>query len=323
MVTSKSNITTFIRFSLLDKLKLLFGSHLRIETSIELLANVEVAGLNAHSTTHVESTGGVFVRHPFPPFGYAAVLPEDSHRAPRSAPDSASAERADIALNELRSESLVFDSPKAAEIRHAIKSASSLPDESSPQPPPPEADKPEGFSLDDAVRVMRQNESGKRRKRLLSAFAMQRDQRYPESASVPVFVPERHPATPVLFYPACRFGAALRYSSASKALLVFSRDGGGPYSCKLIDISGSISTEPPAGFAPHSFVMFSSSGLALIDRHDPDLVKPPLPVYEGHCVFGAAGFLIGEVLDGSWLLEFRLGAGGERIDWENRLCIPI
>jgi hypothetical protein len=67
-------VTTYIKLDLIDRIKILFGRCLKIETKVIVPQEQEISHYNAVSNTTIESSIGVFIKQDRPPFGYTNIM---------------------------------------------------------------------------------------------------------------------------------------------------------------------------------------------------------------------------------------------------------
>lgn len=63
-------VTTFIKLDMWDRLKVLFGRCLKIETKVIVPQEQDIPMYNAVSNTSIVSLSGSFIKQDRPPFGY-------------------------------------------------------------------------------------------------------------------------------------------------------------------------------------------------------------------------------------------------------------
>lgn len=66
-------VTTFIKLDKWDRLKVLFGRCLKVETKVIIPQEQPIERYNAVSSTSIISSTGEFVKQDRPPFGYVST----------------------------------------------------------------------------------------------------------------------------------------------------------------------------------------------------------------------------------------------------------
>jgi hypothetical protein len=66
-------VTTFIKLDMVDRLKVLFGRCLKIETKVIVPQEQKIETYNAISKTCIVSGTGNFIKQDRPPFGYVSI----------------------------------------------------------------------------------------------------------------------------------------------------------------------------------------------------------------------------------------------------------
>ena len=69
-------VTTFVKLDMVDRMRVLFGRAIKVETKIivPFPDGFTIGNYNAHSTTELISSTGVFTKQDRPPFGYMAKM---------------------------------------------------------------------------------------------------------------------------------------------------------------------------------------------------------------------------------------------------------
>ena len=70
-------VTTYIKFDMWDRLKVLFGRAIKVDTKIIVPQEQPIENYNAVSTTTTVSSTGTFIKQDRPRFGYVAA-PENT-----------------------------------------------------------------------------------------------------------------------------------------------------------------------------------------------------------------------------------------------------
>lgn len=66
-------ITTFVKLDIVDRIKVLFGRCLKIETKVIVPQDQPIETYNAISKTSIVSSTGNFIKQDRPPFGYINI----------------------------------------------------------------------------------------------------------------------------------------------------------------------------------------------------------------------------------------------------------
>jgi hypothetical protein len=73
MKEQRIKITTFIKLDRIDRIKVLLGLAIKVETNVTIPQEQPIEMYNAASTTTIIKSSGTFIKQDLPPFGYMEI----------------------------------------------------------------------------------------------------------------------------------------------------------------------------------------------------------------------------------------------------------